>query len=70
MPMMNSEARKRQQAASEPLAGITHLADVWDAQAAHEDACGNGFAAAVLHAQARELRAVLSRQMDPGQFVA
>lgn len=68
--MMNSEARKRAQAraAAEPLveqlAAVAHLADVWDKKADREDACGNGFAAAVLHAQARELRAALSDQLS------
>lgn len=64
--MMNSEARKRAQAqaAGKPLGAVAHLADVWDEKADHEDACGNGFAAAVLHAQARELRAALSEQLS------
>lgn len=64
--MMNSEARKRAQAeaAAKPLAAVAHLADVWDEKADREDACGNGFAAAVLHAQARELRAALSEQLS------
>jgi hypothetical protein len=67
MPMMNSEARKRAttgavmpNGANDPrLAGLL-LADRWDAEADHEDSCGNGFAAVVLHAKARELRATLT----------
>lgn len=65
MPMMNSEARKRaaaHQAANESDA--SRLADSWDREADHEDACGNGFAAAVLHAHARDLRAALVRPLS------
>lgn len=67
MPMMNSEARKR--AASDlstptglpdPRLMAHRLADQWDAEADHEDACGNGFAAVILHAHAEELRAALA----------
>jgi hypothetical protein len=63
MPMMNSEARKR---AAEADAGdptsraALRLAAGWDAEAAHEDACGNGFAAVILQAHAEQLRATLS----------
>lgn len=61
MPMMNSEARKRAAAAAtDPVSVASRLADAWEREAAHEDACGNGFAAVVLHAHARDLRAALS----------
>ena len=63
MPMMNSEARKRaaeQQVtptgAPDPRLAASLLADAWDLEADREDACGNGFAAVILHKQARELR--------------
>ena len=60
MAMMNSEARKRSTAtgddASDPRAVAYRLADAWDVEADREDACGNGFAAVILHKQARELR--------------
>ena len=60
MAIMNSEARKRSTAtsddASDPRAVANRLADAWDLEADHEDACGNGFAAVILHKQARELR--------------
>lgn len=60
MAMMNSEARKRsaetRHDASDPRAVAIRLADAWDLEADHEDACGNGFAAVILHKQARELR--------------
>ncbi len=62
MSMMNSEARKRAAAATaqaDPTAVAARLADAWDREADHEDACGNGFAAVILHAHARELRAAL-----------
>lgn len=63
MPMMNSEARKRaaarQAAASDQLAVVSRLAEMWDREADHEDACGNGFAAVILHRQAGQLRAAL-----------
>ncbi|GAB3864799.1 hypothetical protein GCM10028801_34390 [Nocardioides maradonensis] len=67
MPMMNSEARKRAvsgavmpNGSTDPRLLAHRLADQWDAEADHEDACGNGFAAVILHANARELRAALS----------
>lgn len=57
MPMMNSEARKRAAAQhSDPVEVAIGLADEWDREADHEDACGNGFAAVILHRQARVLR--------------
>lgn len=66
MPMMNSEARKRaveQQVtatgAPDPRLTAALLADTWDLEADREDACGNGFAAVILHKQARELRAAM-----------
>ncbi|MEV5002085.1 hypothetical protein [Nocardioides sp. LML1-1-1.1] len=62
MSMMNSEARKRaaaRLAEPDPTAVAARLADAWDREADHEDACGNGFAAVILHAHARELRAAL-----------
>ncbi|AIY17671.1 hypothetical protein ACIRN4_16220 [Pimelobacter simplex] len=64
MPMMNSEARKRAADAAgraADQAGVHRLADAWDQEAALEEASGNGFAAVILHAHARELRAVLDR---------
>lgn len=67
MPMMNSEARKRAAARellTDPRAEARRLADEWDREADHEDACGNGFAAVILHAHARDLRAALD---DPDQ---
>ncbi|WP_460845738.1 hypothetical protein [Nocardioides ultimimeridianus] len=67
MPMMNSEARKRAATdvltptgAEDPRLVAYLLADRWDEEADHEEACGNGFAAVVLHANARQLRAVMS----------
>ena len=67
MPMMNSEARKRiatgvpmPNGSNDPRVVAFLLADRWDEDADHEDACGNGFAAVVLHANARALRAALS----------
>lgn len=60
MPMMNSEARKRVAAEqADPAEVVARLAQAWDDEADHEDACGNGFAAVILHAHARELRAAL-----------
>lgn len=62
MSMMNSEARKRaaaRLAEPDPTAVAARLADSWDREADHEEACGNGFAAVILHAHARELRAAL-----------
>ncbi|MDQ6526061.1 hypothetical protein RB608_20760 [Nocardioides sp. LHD-245] len=58
---MNSEARKRADhaAATDPRAEVRRLAEAWDREADHEDARGNGFAAVILHAHARELRAAL-----------
>lgn len=74
MPMMNSEARKRAHSradtslttpcgAHDPRLSAAHLADRWDAEADAEDACGNGFAAVILHSHARELRAALTRPL-------
>lgn len=63
MAMMNSEARKRSTATrddvADPRAVAIRLADAWDLEADHEDARGNGFAAVILHKQARELRAAM-----------
>ncbi|KRB74074.1 hypothetical protein ASE01_18970 [Nocardioides sp. Root190] len=60
MPMMNSEARKRAAAQqADPIEVAHQLADAWDREAEHEDACGNGFAAVILHKQARVLREAL-----------
>lgn len=57
MPMMNSEARKRAAAQqTDPVEVAIRLAEEWDREADHEDACGNGFAAVILHRQARVLR--------------
>ncbi|HWJ65486.1 MAG TPA: hypothetical protein VNT31_02300 [Nocardioides sp.] len=60
MAMMNSEARKRtaqvRDDAADPRAIAARLADAWDLEADHADASGNGFAAVILHKQARELR--------------
>lgn len=60
MAMMNSEARKRstetREDASDPRSVANRLADAWDLEADHEDARGNGFAAVILHKQARQLR--------------
>lgn len=57
MPMMNSEARKRAAAQqTDPVEVAIRLADEWDREADHEDARGNGFAAVILHRQARLLR--------------
>lgn len=67
MPMMNSEARKRALAEATTPTGApdvrlvaARLADMWDDEADHEDERGNGFAAVILHAHARDLRAALS----------
>lgn len=60
MPMMNSEARKRAAAQqADPAEAVARLAQAWDDEADSEDARGNGFAAVILHRQARELRAAL-----------
>ncbi|MBM7520238.1 hypothetical protein [Nocardioides nitrophenolicus] len=67
MPMMNSEARKRaveRALEADPRAEAHRLADAWDREADHEDACGNGFAAVILHAHARELRAALDEPLS------
>lgn len=71
MPMMNSEARKRALSAAvaphggpDPRVVAARLADLWDSEADHEDACGNGFAAVILHAHAQELRAALSMPLS------
>ena len=70
MPMMNSEARKRAAARellTDPRADARRLADEWDREADHEDARGNGFAAVILHAHARELRAALDEPVPADQ---
>ena len=70
MPMMNSEARKRAAARellTDPRAEARRLADEWDREADHEDARGNGFAAVILHAHARDLRAALDEPDQPAQ---
>ena len=67
MPMMNSEARKRAKGhriqdadrASDPLAVVRLLADLWDERASREEVRGNGFAAVILRNHADELRATL-----------
>ncbi|WGX94369.1 hypothetical protein [Nocardioides sp. L-11A] len=66
MPMMNSEARKRagESARTDPQAEVRRLAEAWDREADHEDARGNGFAAVILHAHARELRAALDELLS------
>ncbi len=63
MPMMNSEARKRagsRSASSDPVRVAALLADEWDRKADQAEASGNGFAAVILHAHARELRSALA----------
>lgn len=63
MPMMNSEARKRvdsSAASADPVLVAARLADDWDREADQAEAAGNGFAAVILHAHARELRSALA----------
>ncbi|WP_344113284.1 hypothetical protein [Nocardioides humi] len=65
---MNSEARKRAAEAgraAEANAEARQLADAWDREAYDEEARGNGFAAVILHAHARELRAALDHPDQP-----
>ncbi|TWG92005.1 hypothetical protein L615_007500000150 [Nocardioides sp. J9] len=68
MAMMNSEARKRcleiRDAAEDPREVAGRLADAWDLEAAREEAAGNGFAAVILHKQARELREALRLRLS------
>lgn len=69
MPMMNSEARKRALLATpnglpDPRILAARLADQWDEEAAHEEAAGNGFAAVILYAHARELRSALTMPLS------
>ena len=67
MPMMNSEARKRAVEAAERVAHqaeARRLAESWEREALREEAAGNDFAAVILHAHARELRAVLERPLS------
>ena len=67
MPMMNSEARKRaaeMASRARMQAEANRLADSWDREAALEEASGNGFAAVILHAHARELREALERPLS------
>ncbi|GAA3684222.1 hypothetical protein GCM10022237_48510 [Nocardioides ginsengisoli] len=67
MPMMNSEARKRaaeMASRARMQAEANRLADSWDREAAQEEASGNGFAAVILAAHARELREALERPLS------